>query len=95
MSFSVEPSVSLTLLGIGLGLSPIFPAHFSCREEFCSQILAHFLNHGDGKHAALASFCFSEPEGSANFFTVDGKGIQTTVVHEAATDTWVLNGQKI
>lgn len=93
--FSVEPSVSLTLLGIGLGLSPIFLADFSGREGLRSQILAPFLDHGDGKHAPLASFCFSEPEGSANFFTVDGKGIQTTATYDAATETWVLNGEKI
>lgn len=93
--FAVEPSVSLTLLGIGLGLSPIFLADFSGREELRSQILAPFLEHGDGTHAPLASFCFSEPEGSANYFTADGKGIQTTATHDSSADVWVVNGEKM
>jgi nitroalkane oxidase len=93
--FTVEPSVSLTLLGIGLGLSPIFLADFNGREDLRSQILAPFLDHGDGKQAPLASFCFSEPSGSANYFTADGKGIQTTAKHDTVADAWVVNGEKI
>jgi alkylation response protein AidB-like acyl-CoA dehydrogenase len=93
--FTVEPSVSLTLLGIGLGLSPIFLALFSGREELRAQILAPFLEPGDGKQAPLASFCFSEPSGSANYFTPNGKGIQTTATYDTGADTWVVNGEKI
>ena len=93
--FAVEPSVSLTLLGIGLGLSPIFLGDFSGREELRSQILVPFLEPGDGKRAPLASFCFSEPSGSANYFTPDGNGIQTTATYDAGADAWVVNGEKI
>ena len=93
--FTVEPSVSLTLLGIGLGLSPVFLADFSGREDLRSQILAPFLESGDGKRAPLASFCFSEPSGSANYFTADGKGIQTTATYDSSAETWVLSGEKI
>ena len=93
--FTVEPSVSLTLLGIGLGLSPVFLADFSGREELRSQILAPFISPGDGQRAPLASFCFSEPEGSANYFTADGKGIQTTATYDSSADAWLLNGEKI
>jgi nitroalkane oxidase len=93
--FVVEPSVSLTLLGIGLGLSPVLLADFSGREELRPQILAPFLEPGDGTRAPLASFCFSEPSGSANYFTADGKGIQTTAIYDNDADAWILNGEKM
>jgi nitroalkane oxidase len=93
--YSVEPSVSLTLLGIGLGLSPIFLADFSGREGLRSEILAPFIQLGDGKKAPLASFCFSEPSGSANYFAAGGEGIQTTATQERDANTWVLNGEKV
>ena len=93
--FAIEPSVSLTLLGIGLGLSPVFLADFSDREDLREKILAPFIDSGDGKRAPLASFCFSEPSGSANYFTADGKGIQTTATYDSSTDHWLLDGEKI
>jgi len=93
--YAVEPSVSLTLLGIGLGLSPLLLADFSGREELRTQILSPFLEPGDGTRAPLASFCFSEPSGSANYFTADGKGIQTTAIYDSGADSWIVNGEKI
>src|ERR1700722_14529344 len=93
--FVVEPSVSHRLLGIGLGLSPVLLADFSGREELRPQILAPFIEPGDGTRAPLASFCFSEPSGSANYFTADGKGIQTTASYDSGADSWTVNGEKM
>ncbi len=93
--FTIEPSVSLTLLGIGLGLSPVLLGDFSKREELRSEILAPFLDQGDGTKAPLASFVFSEPTGSANYWVTDSPGIQTTATHDGNTDEWVVNGEKI
>ena len=93
--FTIEPSVSLTLLGIGLGLSPVLLGDFSRREELRSEILAPFLHQGDGNKAPLASFVFSEPTGSANFWASDSPGIQTTATHDEQADEWVVNGEKI
>jgi nitroalkane oxidase len=93
--YAVEPSVSLTLLAIGLGLSPVLLADFNGREELRAQILAPFLEPGDGTRAPLASFCFSEPSGSANYFTADGKGIQTMAIYDSGADSWIVNGEKM
>jgi len=93
--FTVEPTVSLTLLGIGLGLTPVLLAPFHQQEESRSEILAPFLEPSDGEKAPLAAFCFSEPTGSANYFAPDGKGIQTTAIYDKSEDTWVVNGEKI
>lgn len=46
--FVVEPGVSLTLLGIGLGLTPVFLSDFNGREDWRSEILAPFMDLGDG-----------------------------------------------
>ena len=88
--FAVEPSISLTFLGNGLGLTPIFVGDFAGREDLRQEILHPFLS-GDG--APTASLVFSEPEGSANFMQKDGKGIQTTAVLQE--DDWIINGEKI
>ena len=48
-----------------------------------------------GTGSPLASLVFSEPGGSANYFAVGGKGMQTTAILDPSTDEWVLNGEKI
>jgi nitroalkane oxidase len=93
--FAVEPSISLTLLAIGLGLTPVFLGDFKGREDLRSEILAPFTKQGDGIAAPLASLCFSEPTGSANFLEEDGNGVQTTADYDADTDSWIVHGDKI
>jgi nitroalkane oxidase len=93
--FAVEPSISLTLLGIGLGLTSVFLGDFKGREDLRSEILAPFLDQGDGTAAPLAALCFSEPTGSANYLEEEGEGAQVTAVYDADTDSWVVNGDKI
>jgi nitroalkane oxidase len=93
--FAVEPSVSLTLLAIGLGLTPVFLGDFTGREDLRSEILAPFTHQGDDTTAPLASLCFSEPSGSANFLDEEGDGLQTTASYDADSDSWIVNGDKI
>ena len=93
--FAVEPSISLTLLGIGLGLTPVFLGNFQGREELRAEILFPFLHHYNGTAAPLASLCFSEPTGSANYLDEQGQGAQATAVYDAKTDSWMVNGDKI
>lgn len=85
--YAVEPSVSLTLLGIGLGLSTLL---MGGSAEQHKEFLAPFLS-GDG--VPLASLVYSEPGGTANFFEEGGKGMQTTARRER--DEWVVNGEKV
>ena len=57
---AVDANVSLTLLGIMLGL---FPVLLAGNPEQQARFAAPFVT---GQGAPLASFCFSEPGGSAN-----------------------------
>jgi nitroalkane oxidase len=93
--FAVEPSVSLTLLATGLGLTPVFLGDFTGREDLRSEILAPFIHQGDGTTAPLASLCFSEPTGSANLLDEEGDGLHTTATYNADSDSWIVNGDKI
>jgi nitroalkane oxidase len=58
--YSVNSSVTLTMLGTVLGLLPIL---LGGTPEQCGRLLGPFLKSGG---APLAGFCFSEPGGSAN-----------------------------
>ncbi|KAI9842244.1 MAG: hypothetical protein M1837_007389 [Sclerophora amabilis] len=84
---AVEPSVALTLLANGLGLSPLL---MGGSPEQHQEFLPPFLS---GEGAPLASLVFSEPGGSANYFEAGGKGMQTTAKRDG--ETWVLNGEKV
>ncbi|KAI4157888.1 MAG: hypothetical protein LQ342_007923 [Letrouitia transgressa] len=84
---AVEPSVALTLLANGLGLSPLI---MGGSPEQHKEFLAPFLS---AEGSPLASLVFSEPGGSANFFELGGKGMQTTASKEG--DRWILNGEKV
>ncbi|HJY89678.1 MAG TPA: acyl-CoA dehydrogenase family protein, partial [Candidatus Acidoferrum sp.] len=85
--YSINPSVTLTMLGTVLGLLPIL---FGGSPEQCGRLLAPFLmKHG----TPLAAFCFSEPGGSANADSPPpGDGVRTTA--RLAGDDWVINGRK-
>ncbi|KAL8715964.1 MAG: hypothetical protein Q9220_000631 [cf. Caloplaca sp. 1 TL-2023] len=86
---AVEPSVTLTILANGLGLTSLV---LGGSPEQHKTFLAPFLT---GTDCPLASPVFSEPAGSANYFEAGAKGIQTTATFDSFKDEWVLNGEKI
>ncbi|KAL1847500.1 hypothetical protein Plec18170_008613 [Paecilomyces lecythidis] len=87
--YAVETSVSLTIAGNGLGLTPLILAG---SEEQKNVFLEPFLT-GDGE--PLASLMHSEPGGTANWLEKGGKGLQTTARKEADGNGWVINGEKL
>lgn len=85
--YSVNASVTLTMLGTVLGLLPIL---LGGTPEQCQRLLVSFLKKNG---APLAGFCSSEPGGSANSGSPPpGEGVRTTARRES--DTWVINGRK-
>ncbi|MFO1109075.1 MAG: acyl-CoA dehydrogenase [Bradyrhizobium sp.] len=85
--YSVNASVTLTMLGTVLGLLPIL---LGGTPDQCQRLLVPFLKTGG---APLAGFCFSEPGGSANAGSPPpGEGIRTTARREG--DNWIINGRK-
>src|ERR1700744_6450613 len=85
--YSVNPSVTLTMLGTVLGLLPIL---LGGTPEQCARMLTPFLKTSG---APLAGFCSSEPGGSANAASPPpGEGVRTTAKLEG--DNWVINGRK-
>jgi nitroalkane oxidase len=85
--YSVNASVTLTMLGTVLGLLPIL---LGGSPDQCQRLLVPFLRPGG---APLAGFCFSEPGGSANAGSPPpGEGVRTTARRE--DDNWVINGRK-
>ena len=85
--YSVNPSVTLTMLGTVLGLLPIL---LGGTPEQCGRLLAPFLKKSG---APLAAFCFSEPGGSANAASpAPGEGVRTTA--QRTGDNWIINGAK-
>jgi nitroalkane oxidase len=85
--YSVNPSVTLTMLGTVLGLLPIL---FGGAPAQCGRLLAPFLKKSG---TPLAAFCFSEPGGSANADSPPpGEGVRTTA--RLVGDNWVINGRK-
>jgi alkylation response protein AidB-like acyl-CoA dehydrogenase len=85
--YSVNASVTLTMLGTVLGLLPIL---LGGSPDQCMRLLGPFLKTSG---APLAGFCFSEPGGSANAGSPPpGEGVRTTARREG--DNWVINGRK-
>jgi butyryl-CoA dehydrogenase len=85
--YSVNPSVTLTMLGTVLGLLPIL---LGGTPEQCARLLAPFLKTSG---APLAGFCSSEPGGSANAASPPpGEGVRTTAKLQG--ETWVIDGRK-
>ncbi|MGE5147077.1 MAG: acyl-CoA dehydrogenase family protein [Candidatus Eiseniibacteriota bacterium] len=85
--YTVNPSVTLTMLATVLGLLPIL---LGGTPEQCGRLLAPFLKKSG---APLAGFCFSEPGGSANAASPPpGEGVRTTAKVEGSH--WLINGRK-
>lgn len=85
--YSVNPSVTLTMLGTVLGLLPLL---LGGTPDQCKRLLGPFLKTSG---APLAGFCSSEPGGSANAASPPpGEGVRTTARREGAN--WVINGRK-
>lgn len=85
--YAVETSASLTILGTGLGLTPLIMAR---TPELHKKFLAPFLSGGG---TPLASLVFSEPAGSANYAAVGGTGFGTVAREEG--DEYVISGEKV
>lgn len=85
--YAVETSASLTILGTGLGLTPLLLAG---TPELFERFLPPFLS---GEGTPMASLVFSEPTGSANFAEVGGTGFATVAREDG--DEYVINGEKI
>jgi butyryl-CoA dehydrogenase len=85
--YSVNPSVTLTMLGTVLGLLPIL---LGGTPDQCKRLLVPFLKTSG---SPLAGFCSSEPGGSANAASPPpGEGVRTTANRQG--DSWVINGRK-
>ena len=85
--YSVNPSVTLTMLGTVLGLLPILLGGSPAQ---CGRLLGPFLKKSG---APLAGFCSSEPGGSANAASPPpGEGVRTTA--KRLGEHWVINGRK-
>ncbi|KAL6157424.1 hypothetical protein ACJBU6_04977 [Exserohilum turcicum] len=84
---AVEPSTAITILGTGLGLTPLILAGSKEQHE---KFLTPFLEQSGER---LASFVHSEPQGTANWLEKGAPGLQTTAYMEG--DEWVINGEKV
>jgi alkylation response protein AidB-like acyl-CoA dehydrogenase len=84
---AIEPSTAITILGTGLGLTPLILAGSKEQHE---KFLAPFLGQEGEK---LASFAHSEPNGTANWLEKGAPGLQTTAYEDG--DEWVINGEKV
>jgi alkylation response protein AidB-like acyl-CoA dehydrogenase len=85
--YKVDRSLSITIFGTGLGLSPLLVGG---SPEQQAEFLAPFIS-GEGE--PLASFMHSEPTGTANWLEKGGKGLQTTARRDG--NYWVINGEKV
>ncbi|KAF2197519.1 acyl-CoA dehydrogenase NM domain-like protein [Delitschia confertaspora ATCC 74209] len=85
--YAIEPSVALTILGTGLGLTPLIMAG---SKEQHDQFLKPFLS---GKGEPLAAFVHSEPGGTANWLEEGAEGLGTTAWREG--EEWIVNGEKL
>lgn len=85
--FAVETSASLTILGTGLGLTPLIMAG---SPEQHRKFFKPFL---EGTGTPMASLVFSEPGGSANFAEPGAPGFQTVAKVEGGE--YVISGEKV
>lgn len=87
--YATDVSVTLTVAGTGLGLTPLIS---SGHERLQKECLKPFLEAGE-EGEPLASLVHSEPQGTANWLEKGGTGLQTTAVKDG--DDWVVNGDKV
>jgi alkylation response protein AidB-like acyl-CoA dehydrogenase len=85
---AVEPSAAITILGTGLGLTPLILAGSKQQHE---TFLTPFLKQEGEK---LASFVHSEPGGTANWLEKGGQGLGTTA-YKDGEGSWVVDGEKV
>ena len=85
--YKVDRSLSLTIFGTGLGLSPLLVGGSPSQHE---EFLKPFLS-GEGE--PLASLVHSEPTGTANWLQKGAKGLQTVARKDG--DSWIINGEKV
>ena len=85
--YKSDRSLSLTIFGTGLGLTPLLIGGTPAQHE---EFLKPFLS---GKGEPLASLVHSEPGGTANYLEMGGKGLQTIARKEG--DDWIVNGDKV
>lgn len=84
--YAVETSASLTILGTGLGLTPLIMSGSPEHSKFFKPFL-------DGTGTPLASLVFSEPGGSANFAEAGASGFET--VAQLQGEEYIINGEKV
>jgi butyryl-CoA dehydrogenase len=85
--YTVNASVTLTLIGTLLGLLPLL---IGATEEQRRRLLPPFLKQAG---APLAGFCATEPGGSANAASPPpGEGVRTTATLRG--DRWIIEGRK-
>jgi len=85
--YAVNASLTLTLMGTVLGLLPLL---IGGTKEQRSRLLVPFLKQAG---APLASFCATEPGGSANPASAPpGEGVRTTA--RLLGDRWTIDGRK-
>lgn len=85
--YLTDPSVTITVVGCGLGLTPLL---LSGKEDLQKKFLQPFLS-GEGE--PLASLMHSEPTGTANWLEKGGKGLQCTARKDG--NEWIVNGEKV
>ena len=85
--YAAETSASLTILGTGLGLTPLVMAG---TPELHKKFLAPFLS---GEGVPMASLVFSEPAGSANYAETGGSGFGTVAREDG--DDYIISGEKV
>ncbi|CAF1223118.1 unnamed protein product [Didymodactylos carnosus] len=88
--YAVDPSIALTILGTGLGLSPLLLFGSPTQKK---EFLESFLSK---EGTPLASFVASEVGGNANWLdpSPSARGVQT-FIEQDGDDHWILNGEKI
>lgn len=108
--YAVDTSASLTILGTGLGLTPLILAAAGAAKAggdggekvlgLVGGMLKPFLEEDgsgedEGRPPRLASLVFSEPQGSANFASAEGEGLRTVAVESEDGEGWVISGEKV